>query len=77
VPSIEITNLGPGAWAKIQASASAWPALSFYLVFRQVMAWFGLLARSARSKNAEIWCCSMSVGAELVVHGGDLRYRRQ
>jgi hypothetical protein len=29
VPSIEITNLGPGAWAKIQASASAWPVLSF------------------------------------------------
>jgi hypothetical protein len=25
-----------------------------YLVFRQVMAWFGLLARSSRSKNAEI-----------------------
>ena len=25
-----------------------------YLVFRQVMAWFGLLARSARSKNVEI-----------------------
>jgi len=25
-----------------------------YLVFRQVIAWFGLLARSSRSKNAEI-----------------------
>jgi hypothetical protein len=25
-----------------------------YLAFRQVMAWFGLLARSPRSKNAEI-----------------------
>ncbi len=25
-----------------------------YLVFRQVMAWFGLLARSSRSKNVEI-----------------------
>jgi putative transposase len=25
-----------------------------YLIFRQVMAWLGLLARSARSKNAEI-----------------------
>lgn len=25
-----------------------------YLIFRQVMAWFGLLARSSRSKNAEI-----------------------
>ncbi|MDQ3904014.1 MAG: hypothetical protein M3300_00835 [Actinomycetota bacterium] len=24
-----------------------------YLVFRQMMAWFGLLARSSRSKNAE------------------------
>jgi putative transposase len=26
----------------------------FYLVFRQVMAWFGLLARSSRLKNAKI-----------------------
>ena len=26
----------------------------FYLIFRQVMAWLGLLARSSRSKNAEI-----------------------
>jgi hypothetical protein len=25
-----------------------------YLIFRQVMAWLGLLARSAQSKNAEI-----------------------
>src|ERR671917_2741111 len=25
-----------------------------YLVFRQLVAWFGLLARSSRSKNAEI-----------------------
>jgi hypothetical protein len=25
-----------------------------YLLFRQVMAWLGLLARSAQSKNAEI-----------------------
>ncbi|HEY3690447.1 MAG TPA: helix-turn-helix domain-containing protein [Pseudonocardiaceae bacterium] len=25
-----------------------------YLIFRQVMAWLGLLARSSRSKNAEI-----------------------
>lgn len=25
-----------------------------YLIFRQVMAWFGLLARNSRSKNAEI-----------------------
>jgi hypothetical protein len=25
-----------------------------YLIFRQVMAWFGFLARSSRSKNAEI-----------------------
>ena len=25
-----------------------------YLVFRQVMAWFGLLARSSRSKNVEV-----------------------
>ena len=25
-----------------------------YLIFRQVMAWFGLLARSSRSNNAEI-----------------------
>jgi hypothetical protein len=25
-----------------------------YLVFRQVMAWFGLMARSSRSKNVEI-----------------------
>jgi hypothetical protein len=25
-----------------------------YLIFRQVMAWLGLLARSAGSKNAEI-----------------------
>ncbi|MGA9309345.1 MAG: hypothetical protein WBV74_03115 [Pseudonocardiaceae bacterium] len=25
-----------------------------YLVLRQVMAWLGLLARSSRSKNAEI-----------------------
>jgi hypothetical protein len=29
VPSIEITNLGPGACFTIQASVSAWPALSF------------------------------------------------
>jgi len=25
-----------------------------YFIFRQVMAWLGLLARSSRSKNAEI-----------------------
>jgi putative transposase len=25
-----------------------------YLIFRQVMVWLGLLARSAQSKNAEI-----------------------
>jgi hypothetical protein len=25
-----------------------------YLIFRQLVAWFGLLARSSRSKNAEI-----------------------
>jgi putative transposase len=25
-----------------------------YLIFRQVMAWLGLLVRSAQSKNAEI-----------------------
>ncbi|MCA1822027.1 MAG: hypothetical protein LC644_09845 [Pseudonocardia sp.] len=25
-----------------------------YLIFRQVMAWLGLLARSAQSKNTEI-----------------------
>ena len=28
--------------------------LLLYLVFRQVMAWFGLLTRSSRSKNTEI-----------------------
>jgi putative transposase len=26
----------------------------FYLIFRQLVAWLGLLARSSRSKNAEI-----------------------
>jgi hypothetical protein len=41
-----------------------WPVVSgmiagrggtlLYLIFRQVMAWLGLLARSAQSKNAEI-----------------------
>jgi len=29
-------------------------ALISYLIFRQAMAWFGVLARSSRSKNAEI-----------------------
>jgi hypothetical protein len=30
-----------------------------YLIFRQLVAWLGLLARSSRSKNAEIWCFAM------------------
>jgi hypothetical protein len=32
------------------------PVRLLYLIFRQVMAWLGLLARSAQSKNAEILC---------------------
>ena len=38
-----------------------------YLIFRQVMAWLGLLARSAQSKNAEI----------LVLRHEDTVLRRQ
>jgi putative transposase len=34
-----------------------------YLIFRQVMAWLGLLARSAQSKNAEI----LVLGHEVAV----------
>ena len=30
-----------------------------YLIFRQVLAWLGLLARSAQSKNAELLLCAM------------------
>ena len=32
-----------------------------YLTFRQVMAWLGLLARSSRSKNAEILVLRLEV----------------
>jgi putative transposase len=87
-------------------------ALLLYLIFRQLMAWLGLLARGAQSKNAEIlvlrhevavlrrqvsrprlsWAdravfaaltrllsqaCRLHriVGAEQVIHSGDLRHR--
>jgi hypothetical protein len=74
-----------------------------YLIFCQLSAWIGLLARSETSKTAEIlvlrhqvsvlcqqvarprlsWAdralisalARLLVGAELVIHGGDLRYR--
>jgi hypothetical protein len=28
-----------------------------YLIFRQLVAWLGLLARSSRSKTRKSWCC--------------------
>jgi hypothetical protein len=48
----------PGPAALLAGDHRAWsPAVAvrlLYLIFRQVMAWFGLLAHSSRSKNAEI-----------------------
>ena len=32
----------------------SWRVRLLYLIFRQILAWLGLLARSAQSKNAEI-----------------------
>jgi hypothetical protein len=41
-----------------------------YLIFRQVMAWLGLLARSAQSKNAEILVLRHEVAVLRRLSGG-------
>ena len=41
-------------WTVAVGQMSAVAIRLLYLIFRQVMAWLGLLARSAHSKNAEI-----------------------
>jgi hypothetical protein len=47
-----------------------------YLIFRQLVAWLGLLARSSRSKNAETWCCAMkSPCSDARSDGRDCRER--
>ena len=49
-----------------------------YLIFRQVMAWLGLLARGAHSKNAEILVLRHEVAVRreaLGVEGGGMPSR--
>jgi putative transposase len=49
-----------------------------YLIFRQVMAWLGLLARGAHSKNAEILVLrhEVAVRREALRTGGGARPSR-
>jgi hypothetical protein len=53
IPGHGLTRNATG-WICLGADLSTVAVRLLYLIFRQVMAWLGLLARSAQSTNAEI-----------------------